>query len=177
MKNTNRLQTFAFASLIAIILSFSAAAFSQSLPAPKEEKLLNGLKVLMWNDVKTDKVSVKIRIHAGAAFDPQGKEGTMQLLADDLFPNDAVRESFAEDFGGSLDVVTTYDYIQINASSKPESLLTMLETLATAISNPTIDKDTTTKIRTALLAKLKVLEADPAYVADQAVAKRLFGTF
>ena len=40
----------------------------------------------------------------------------------------------------SLEVVTNYDYIQINASSKPESFLTMLETLASAVSNPTIDK-------------------------------------
>ncbi len=177
MKNTNRLQTFAFAGLIATLLLFSIATFSQPLPAPKEEKLLNGLKVLMWNDAKADKVSVKIRIHAGSAFDPQGKEGAIQLLADNLFPNDASREFFTEDLGGSLEVVTTYDYIQINATSKPESLLTMLETLATAVSNPTIDKETTAKLRTALLAKLKVLEADPAYVADQAVAKRLLGTF
>ncbi len=159
------------------LLLFSIATFSQSLPAPKEEKLLNGLKVLMWNDAKADKVSVKIRIHAGSAFDPQGKEGAMQLLADDLFPNDASRDFFTEDLGGSLEGVTTYDYIQINASSKPESLLTMLETLATAVSTPTIDKETTVKLRNALLAKLKISEADPAYVADQAVAKRLFGTF
>ncbi len=166
--------------MIAAILVFSAAmsAFAQApLRAPKQEKLLNGLKVLMWSDAQADKVSVKIRIHAGSAFDPQGKEGAMQLLADDLFPNDASREFFAEDLGGGLEVVTTYDFIQINAWSKPESFLTMLETLAAAVSNPAIDKDTTAKLRTALFAKLKVSESDPGYVADQAVAKRLFGTF
>ena len=180
MKNKNLLQKIAFASVIAAILVFSAAmsAFAQApLRAPKQEKLLNGLKVLMWSDAQADKVSVKIRIHAGSAFDPQGKEGAMQLLADDLFPNDASREFFAEDLGGGLEVVTTYDFIQINAWSKPESFLTMLETLAAAVSNPAIDKDTTAKLRTALFAKLKVSESDPGYVADQAVAKRLFGTF
>ena len=147
------------------------------IPSPKQEKLLNGLKVLMWSDAKADKVTVKIRVHAGSAFDPQGREGTMQLLSDNLFPNDALRDFFTEDLGGGLEVVTTYDYIQINASSKPESFLTMLETLATAISSPPIDKETTAKLRSALLAKLKALESDPAYVADQAVATRLFGTF
>lgn len=180
MKNKNLLKKIAFASVIAAILVFSAAmsAFAQApIRAPKQEKLLNGLKVLMWSDAQADKVSVKIRIHAGSAFDPQGKEGAMQLLADDLFPNDASREFFAEDLGGGLDVVTTYDFIQINAWSKPESFLTMLETLAAAVSNPAIDKDTTAKLRTALFAKLKVSESDPGYVADQAVAKRLFGTF
>ena len=36
----------------------------------------------MWSDARSDKVTVKIRVHAGSAFDPQGKEGAMQLLAD-----------------------------------------------------------------------------------------------
>jgi hypothetical protein len=101
----------------------------------------------------------------------------MQLLSDDFFPNPTTREYFAEDLGGSLEVVTNYDYIQINASSKPEGFLQMLETIATAVSNPAIDKETTAKLRTALLTRVKALESDPSYVADNAVAKRLFGTF
>ena len=160
------------------MISAVPATFSQSaMPTPRQEKLLNGLKVLMWSDSTSDKVTVKIRIHSGSAFDPQGKEGVMQLLADNLFPNQASRDFFAEDLGGGLDIVTNYDYIQINASSKPEGFLTMLETLATAVSNTSIDKETTLKLRNALLAKLKIKESDPAYVADQAVAKRLLGTF
>jgi predicted Zn-dependent peptidase len=154
------------------------AAFSQAtLPEPKQEKLLNGLKVLMWPDAKADKVAIKLRIHSGSAFDPQGKEGLMQMLSDNLFPNESTREFFREDLGGDLEVITNYDYIQINASSKPESFLTMLETIATDVSNPTIDKETTANLRAALAAKVASFEADPAYVADQAVAKRLFGTF
>ena len=179
MKNKNLLHKITFAGVIFSVLMISATAIiAQSTGAPpKQEKLLNGLKVLMWSDARTVKVWVKVRIHAGSAFDPQGREGAMQLLADSLFPNEASHDFFVEDLGGSLEVVTTYDYIQINASSKPESFLTMLETLAAAISNPAIDKETTAKVRNALMAKLKILEADPAYVADQAVAKRLFGTF
>ena len=180
MKNEILLQKVAFMCVMSAFLLIATASVGiaqSTLPAPKQERLLNGLKLLMWSDAKADKVMVKIRVHAGSAFDPQGKEGAMQMLADNLFPSDASRDFFADDLGGGLEVVTTYDYIQINASSKPESFLQMLETLSTAISNPAIDKDITAKVRTALLAKLKILEADPAYVADQAVAKRLFGTF
>ena len=172
MKNKNLFQKIAFAALL---FSFASAIIAQT--APKQEKLLNGLKVLMWSDAKADKVTVRIRIHAGSAFDPQGKEGVMQLLADNIFPNEASKEFFSEDLGGGLEVIANYDFIQVNASSKPEEFLTMLETLSTAVSNPTIDKDTTAKLRAALLTKLKALESDPAYVADKAVAKRLFGTF
>jgi predicted Zn-dependent peptidase len=179
MKNKKLFQKFVFIALIVAVLSslVAPASLSQALPAPKQEKLLNGLKVLMWSDARADKVSVKIRIHSGSAFDPQGKEGLMQMLADNIFPNEASREFFTEDLGGSLEVIANYDFIQINASSKPESFLTMLETLSTAVSNPTIDKETTVKLRNALLAKVTALEGDPEYVADIAVAKRLFGTF
>ncbi len=180
MKNKNLFVKIVFIAFIVLLL-FSLVApaiFAQAMPAPKKESLLNGLKVLMWNDAKADKVTVKIRIHAGSAFDPQGKEGVMQLLADNIFPNEAAKEFFTEDLGGSLEVITNYDFIQINASSKPgDEFLTMLETLSTAVSNPAIDKETTAKLKTALLTKIKALEADPAYVADRAAAKRLFGTF
>lgn len=161
------------AAFVLVPVIFSQAA----MPAPRQEKLLNGLKVLMWPDAKAYKVSLIIRIHSGSAFDPQGKEGLMQMLSDNFFPNEAAREFFTEDLAGDLKITTNYDYIQIDASAKPDSFLTMLETVATAISNPSIDKETTSKLRTDLLNKIKAMDADPAYIADQAVAKRLFGTF
>ncbi len=176
MKNKNLSKKVVF---ITILLSLAVLA-APSQTAPRQEKLLNGLKLLMWSDPAADKVSVKIRIHSGSAFDPQGREGVMQMLSDNIFPNAAAREFFTEDLGGGLEIMTTYDYIQINAScstSKPENFLTMLETLASAVANPTIDKETTAKLQTALLEKVKVMESDPAYVVDRAIAKRLLGTF
>ncbi|HEX8288111.1 MAG TPA: pitrilysin family protein [Pyrinomonadaceae bacterium] len=157
--------------------AFSVYAQTRNLPNPRQEKLLNGLKVLMWNDPQAEKVSVKIRVHSGSAFDPQGKEGVMQMLADNIFPSESAREFFADDLGGSLEVATNYDYIQINATAKSEEFLTMLETLANAVSKPTIDKETTAKLRSARLEKINELEKNPAYVADRAVAQRLLGTF
>ncbi len=178
MKNINLFKKVVFVAVImaGAVLFASSESFAQS--APKQEKLLNGLKVLLWGDPKADKVTVRLRIHSGAAFDPQGKEGVMQLLADNIFPNEAAREFFMEDLGGSLEIITGYDYIQINASSKAgEEYLSMLETLSTAVANPTIDKENTAKLKTALLARLKTIEADPAYVADRAVGRRLLGSF
>lgn len=153
------------------------AVFGQSLPAPKQEKLLNGLKVLMWSDAKADKVSVKLRIHSGSAFDPQGKEGLMKMLSDNLFPSAAAREYFADELGGELRVFAAYDYIQVEASSAPDKFLMMLETLSNAVSNPAIDKETTDKLHAVLLAEIEKRETDPEFVADDALAKRLFGTF
>jgi predicted Zn-dependent peptidase len=165
-------------TIIALLL-FGVAAFSyaQNTPAPREQKLLNGMKLLVWSNPTAGKSSVKLRIHSGSAFDPQTKEGVMALLADILFPNETAKEYFQEDLGGSLEITSNYDYIQISATGDNDKILEILESLATAVSKPQIDKDTTGKVKAAKIEKVKELEKDPAYVADQAVAKRLFGNY
>jgi predicted Zn-dependent peptidase len=164
-------------AIFLFILLISATSVFAQKTGPRQEKLLNGLKVLMWNVPKSDKVTVKIRVHSGSAFDPQQKEGVMRLLADNIFPNESAKEFFTEELGGSLEVVCNYDYIQINASAKSEHLLDVLQTLANAVANPVIDKETTARLRAALAAKVKELDKDPAYLADMAAASRLYGTF
>ncbi|MEJ7846580.1 MAG: pitrilysin family protein [Pyrinomonadaceae bacterium] len=166
-------------SLSVVTLTLLGSAFAQkpgSTP-PRQEKLLNGLKVLMWNNPTADMVTIKIRVHSGSAFDPQDKEGVTKLLADTIFPNAAAKDFFTDDLGGSLDITSNYDFIQITATAKTAEFLTMLETLAAAVSNPVIDKETTAAVKIVHLGKLAELEKDPSYVADRAVAKRLFGTF
>ncbi|MBA2334395.1 MAG: insulinase family protein [Blastocatellia bacterium] len=170
-------QKFAIIFLSLSVFASLAPAQKPGSPVPRQEKLLNGLKVLIWNTPAADKVTVQIRVHGGSAFDPQGREGVMKLLSESIFPNQAAREFFTEDLGGNLEIVSNYDYIQINASSQTDEFLTMLETIAAAVSNPSIDKETTTALKSALTVKITDLEKDPAYIADMAAAKRLFGTF
>lgn len=165
----------------ALIILFAAASISFAQTgksvSPRQEKLLNNLKILMWQDASTDKATVKLRVHSGAAFDTLGKEGTMAMLADALFPNQSIKEFFAEDLEGSLSIETNYDYIQINATGNANQILTILETIAAAVTKPTLDKDVTAQVKAVRLARVKQLEENPAYVADLAVAKRLFGDY
>jgi predicted Zn-dependent peptidase len=163
-----------FISLLFVILSLSARAQSS---APRQEKLLNGLKILMWSQPDAAKVSVKLRVHAGASFDQQGKEGSTCMLAEAFFPTKEGREFFVDDLGGNLQITCNYDYVEIDATSKPEAYLTMLETIATAVSNPTLDKQTADAVENALVSKLANDEKSAAVSADLAVRKRLFGTF
>lgn len=165
-------------AVFSLILGLISPVTAQRTSGPRQEKLLNGLKLLMWPDQSADKVTVKVRVHSGTSFDPQNKEGVMALVAESFYPNDEIsREFFKEDLGGSLSVTANYDYIQVSASSKPDEFLTLLESVSSAISNPTIDKETTPKLIERRLAKLKELEADPVYLADRATSKQLFGTF
>lgn len=177
MKSRYLLKNFAVFFVAVLGASILAVDATGQTGAPKQEKLLNGLKVLMWPERTTDKVSVSVRIHSGSAFDPQGKEGVMHLLASNIFPNEATKDYFAEDLGGSLEIITTYDFIEIRTSALSEHFLAMLETVSTAVANPSIDKETTQRLKTQMLARIAELHTDPAYLADRAAAQRLFGTF
>jgi hypothetical protein len=145
--------------------------------APRQERLLNGLKVLIWNDPSARLVTAKLRIHSGAAFDPQGKEGVMRMLAESFFPTDIGRSFFREELGGGLEIETNYDFVEFKASSTPDEFLTLLESLSSAVTNPTLDKEAADAARAIVLRQVEAILEDPAYVADRAAAERLFGTF
>lgn len=168
-------------SIFSVVFVFFAAALALAqtaqFPAPRQQNLLNGLKVLIWNDPTAPKLTVKLRIHSGAAFDPQNKMGTTALLGDILFPTEQSKAFFTEDLEGSVDVSSNYDYIQITATGRPDEALSMLETIATAVTKPQINQENFKLIQAERLKKVQELEKNPAYLADLAVAKRLFGEF
>ena len=161
-------------STFAIVSGFSFSIHAQQ---PRQEQLLNGLRVLIFSDPAAQNVSVKLRVHAGAAFDPQQKEGTMCLLSEAFFPNQDARDFFSEDLGGSFKIVCNYDYIELDATSKPESYLSMLETIANAVSNPNLDRQTTDAVKAMMVTRLLTDEKNSGYAANMAVRKRLFGMF
>src|SRR5690349_15285574 len=118
-----------FKIFVPLVFLFALAinSFAQTLnfPPPRESKLLNGTKLLVWSDSKSNKVTVKVRINSGSAFDPLGKEGVMQLLSNILFPAGTTKEFFTEDLNGSFEIITNYDYIQINTSGDADKFLTI----------------------------------------------------
>jgi zinc protease len=168
-------------TVIFAVLSLACAAFaagqSARLPEPRQEKLLNGMKLLVWNEPRAEKATVKLRIHNGAAFDPKDKMGVMALLADILFPTDDAKSFFSEELEGSLDITANYDYLQITITSRSNEIQAILETLATAATNPQITQENFALVRDARMEKVRELEKNPSYVADRAVAQRLFGEF
>lgn len=172
-----RLLLPSFAIIAAALLFAGISAAQKPSATPRQEKLLNGLKVLVWNTPGAEKTTLKLRIHSGSAFDPQEKEGVMKMLSESFFPTAESRAYFKEELDGSLDIICNYDYIQINATAKSSDFLTLLETVAQAISNPDLSKEATASLKAALTSKVQEAEKDAGYVADRAVAKRLFGTF
>ena len=173
----NYFQKTTILTLFLFILASFVVAQDNFKELPREEQLLNGLKVLIWSKPNTKKVSVSLRVHSGSAFDPQDKEGTVSLLSELLFPEASLKKYFEEDLEGKLEVTSNYDYIQIDASAKSDEFLQILQVLAPAVSNPQIDKKALDLAKEKRLEKLEILDNDPQYIADQAIAERLYGDF
>ena len=74
---------YVWALTLVVLLANGASLSAQSIQ-PDREKLLNGLSIIFWPRPGEANVTLKLRIHSGAAFDLAGKAGTMSLLADTL---------------------------------------------------------------------------------------------
>ncbi len=164
---------FGLISVFAIL----ATVVSGQQRAPKEETLLNGLKVAIFTDRTAPNLTVRLRIHSGSAFDPQGKEGVMRMLSETAFPSDEAREYFRDDLGGSFELITNYDYIQFNITARNDAILDVLETLANSITTPQVSAESADAAEIRVRRELDGLRGSPAYLADQYAAERLFGTF
>jgi zinc protease len=177
MNIKNNFKKITILGLVLFITAGISLSQTVKFPEPRQEKLLNELKLLIWNVPSAEKVTVKLRFHKGSAFDRQEKEGTMALVANILFPGEVPKDFFEQDLGGSLEIISNYDYIQINATADSDKILDVLQTLSNALLNPEINKETTELVRQAQIEKVKNLENDPVYVANRAIAKRFFGDF
>src|SRR5262245_15076884 len=89
---------------------------TQAQAPPTREQLLNGLTVMYSARPGDPNVFLRLRIHSGAAFDLAGKAGTMALLGDAFFPDPETPVYVREQLGGTLEVSTTVDAIDITLS-------------------------------------------------------------
>ena len=144
---------------------------------PEHNRLLNGLRVLIWPRPSDPNVLLKLRIHSGAAFDLEGKAGSMAMLGDILFPDPTTREYFTEDMQGRLLVTTDYDSMTITMQGRAKEFERIVEILRTALVTTQLTPENVTKIRDGRIKVVKETAVSPTILADRAIATRLFGEF
>ncbi|MGQ0763659.1 MAG: M16 family metallopeptidase [Acidobacteriota bacterium] len=152
-------------------------AKAQTAPEPEREMLLNGLRILYWPQPGNPNVLLKLRIHAGAAFDLTDRAGMMALLGDALFPDPATREYMAEELEGRLEVTTTHDAIDITLVGKSSGLERMIDFLRGSVLTTQLGVESVATVRTARVKLLSEKPATLADTADQAIAARVLGNF
>ena len=166
---------FSLGLLLTLLIPSQAGA--QTIPEPVREHLLNGLTVLLWQRPGDAKVLLKLRVHAGAAFDLTGKGGTMALLDDALFPDPSTGLYVREQLGGQFELATNYDSIDVTLSGTASEFERMVELLRGALVTTQLTPENIASIRAARVEKLREQPASPAQIADQAIAARMFGNF
>ena len=176
IKRITRHSYFHYSICLLLVSAFCVRAGAQTFAEPEQEQLLNGLKVVFWQRPGDPNVLLKLRINSGAAFDLAGKEGTMALLGDVLFPDPATREYVTEQLGGQLAVSTNYDGIDVLVSGKAGEFERIVELLRGALVMTQLTPENVARVRE---ARIKQLSEKPssANIADRAIAARLFGSF
>jgi len=144
---------------------------------PERNRLLNGLRVLIWPRPGDQEVLLKLRVHSGAAFDLAGKAGSMALLGDILFPDPTTREYFTEEMQGRLNVTTDYDSVTITMQGRAGEFERIVEILRTALVTTQLTPENVAKVRDGRIKLVKETSISPAMLADRAIATRLFGDF
>src|SRR6185295_4122066 len=166
------------AVLIACCLILIQAPASAQVPIePEHNRLLNGLRVLIWSRPGDQDVLLKLRIHSGAAFDLEGKAGSMAMLGDILFPDPTTREYFTEEMQGRLIVTTDYDSLTITMQGRAREFERIVEILRTALVSTQLTPENLVKVRDGRIKVMKETAISPAMLADRAIAARLFGDF
>jgi zinc protease len=144
---------------------------------PQRNQLLNGLRVVHLLKPGEQDVLIKLRIHSGAAFDLAGKEGTIALLGDILFPDPNVREYFTEEMQGRLNVKADYDAVTITMQGRASEFERMIEILRTALVTTQLTPENVVRVKDGRIKVVRETSISPAAVADRAIAARLFGDF
>jgi len=175
----NKFMNYGSIAALTLLLAgcFVSPVCAQNTPEPDRERLLNGLTILYGNRPGEANVLLKLRVHSGAVFDLTGKAGTMSLLGDALFPESTTREYVTEQLGGRLEVVTTYDAIDVSISGKASELERMIELVRNAILNLNLSAESVTTLREARLKQLAEKRSSISDIANRAIATRLFGSF
>jgi zinc protease len=166
------------AALAACLLTALQPSVSAQVPIePEHNRLLNGLRVLIWARPSEQNVVLKLRVHSGAAFDLEGKAGSMALLGDILFPDPTTREYFTEEMQGRLNVTTDYDSMTITMQGRAREFERIVEILRTALVTTQLTPENVAKVRGGRIKVVKESAISPAMLADRAIATRLFGDF
>jgi zinc protease len=160
-----------------LVVVFVLPSYGQLTAEPIREQLLNGLRILIWPRPGSQELTIKLRIHSGAAFDIAGKAGGMILLSDLLFPDPATIEFFTEEMSGKLDVNTDLNSITITMQGRASELERIIEILRNALVNTQISPEIVARQRERRIKIVKETSLSPSTVADRAIAARFFGDY
>src|SRR4051812_4754367 len=162
-------------------MTVSTAKAPRPIPGPPREyhfprferrTLENGTKLVVAPVKKLPLATVVVLIEAGAVCDPEGREGTAQLVAKLLiegtqeFDGAELTEQF-ERLGASIDASADWDSAEVVMTSLSGHLPAAFELLGKVITTPAFRAREIQRLKAERRAELLQLRAEPRGLADE----------
>jgi len=149
-----------------------------SSPATRN-KLPNGLTVILKPMAGQGIVSLALQIRAGFAFDPEGKEGTAQMVAASLPLGSAALSAAdfrdkAADLGSSFGITLSVEAAESGLTVFPEKVKDGLDLLSAAVLSPSFDEKSLAAVRERLARFREALAATPRDTAMDLARQKIF---
>ena len=183
---------------LAVLLAFQPAvrlaaqdSFPPTPPAPtplapvrfppfQESLLPSGMTLLVVENHEQPVISVNLSFRAGALYDPAGKEGTAELVAQLLTKGTPTRTAdqiaaAIEGVGGSLSASSDEDFLTVSANTLSDHADLAFELLGDVVRRATYPVDELELARTQALSALALSQSQPANVADRFYRADIYG--
>ena len=148
--------------------------------APKQWVTKSGIVVLFVERHTLPTVHLQLRLSTGSVHDPEGKEGTANLVSSLLDEGTTNRTSqeIAEaiDFiGAGLSTSAGPEFSQITMSVLKKDLAVGMELFSDVLINPTFPEEELVRIRQRILGNLVAEQDEPGVVASKAWQELIYG--
>jgi predicted Zn-dependent peptidase len=162
-------------------LPVSNETLKVKLPRAVEQKLSNGIKLLVVESHRVPTISLQIQIPTGNVRDPEGLNGLADATAALIRLGTKTRTSkdIAEqlgELGANVSIFAGLDSGTIGASSLTENFDATLALLADILLNPTFPQDELDKWKTRQRAAIEQAKSSPGALAQERLMKLLYPT-
>ncbi len=153
---------------------------SVRFPPFTETRLANGLDVIVIEHHEQPVLSVSLSFRAGDAYDPAGKNGLAELVAELLSKGTGTRtaEQIAatiEGVGGSLSASSNQDFLTVSVDALSDDAQLAFDLLGDVTLHSTFPASELDLARTRALSALALQLSEPASLADRFFAQELYG--
>src|SRR5437879_1826295 len=149
-------------------------------PPFTETRLPNGLDLIVIEHHEQPVLSVSLSFRAGDAYDPAGKNGLAELVAELLSKGTGARtaEQIAatiEGVGGSLSASSNQDFLTVSVDALSDDAQLAFDLLGDVTLHSTFPASELDLARTRALSALALQLSEPASLADRFFAQELYG--
>jgi zinc protease len=149
-------------------------------PPFQEVMLPGGMTLLVVENHEQPVVSVNLSFRAGSLYDPPGKEGTAELVAQLLTKGTPTRTADQiaaeiEGVGGTLSASSGDDFLTVSADVLSDHADLAFDLLGDVVRRATFPTDEVELARTQALSSLALALSQPETVADRFFRREIYG--